>query len=267
MAALASLGLGEQPPPPPQRPTPSLLALELKEGSTPQESPPRMASPRREPSDVPRIASKLLARRVSDTYDCEGWLYKFGTWFGARRRRHYVLADKNLYQYADNRLERLKGVLFLPGCRVQPLDRPRPATSPLRGQQSDVYHGFVLSLPGEHASLFDELDDSQYGAHSPLLNSDSTDGSPSSWGSAAASSSRRRPGSPSILRRAANSATNLRRLTKHVQPGTSWPPSPISDELDSSRPAWKSNFGRLTPSSRRTHRDEVASMAWRATST
>ena len=54
-----------------------------------------MASPRRESSDVPRIASKLLARRVSDTYDCEGWLYKFGTWFGARRRRHYVLADKN----------------------------------------------------------------------------------------------------------------------------------------------------------------------------
>ena len=161
-------------------------------------------------------------------YDCEGWLYKFGTWFGARRRRHYVLADKNLYQYADNRLERLKGVLFLPGCRVQPLDRPRPATSPLRGQQNEVYHGFVLSLPGEHASLFDELDDSQYGAHSPLLNSDSTDGSPSSWGSAA-NSQRRRPGSPSILRRAANSATNLRRLTKHVQPGTSWPPSPVNE--------------------------------------
>ena len=184
---------------------------------------------------MPRIASKLLARRVSDTYDCEGWLYKFGTWFGARRRRHYVLADKNLYQYADNRLERLKGVLFLPGCRVQPLDRPRPATSPLRGQQNEVYHGFVLSLPGEHASLFDELDDSQYGAHSPLLNSDSTDGSPSSWGSAA-NSQRRRPGSPSILRRAANSATNLRRLTKHVQPGGACveikfrASSPVNDE-------------------------------------
>ena len=251
LAALASLGLGEQPPPPPQRPTPSLLALELKEGSTPQESPPRMASPRRESSDVPRIASKLLARRVSDTYDCEGWLYKFGTWFGARRRRHYVLADKNLYQYADNRLERLKGVLFLPGCRVQPLDRPRPATSPLRGQQNDVYHGFVLSLPGEHASLFDELDDSQYGAHSPLLNSDSTDGSPSSWGSAA-NSQRRRPGSPSILRRAANSATNLRRLTKHVQPGTSWPPSPVNDELDSSKHGAKE---RILYASSRSERD------------
>ena len=77
------------------------------------------------------------------------------------------------------------------------------------------------------------------------------DGSPSSWGSAA-NSQRRRPGSPSILRRAANSATNLRRLTKHVQPGTSWPPSPVNDELDSSKHGAKE---RILYASSRSERD------------
>ena len=241
LAALSTLGDG--PPPPPS--TIGLLARELRQAPPPP-SPPRVVS--REASDadaVPRLAAYALARRDSprprgrgldDTgpvrVDAEGWLYKFGSWFGARRRRHYVLAGKCLYQYADARLDRPKGVLFLPGCRVQPLERPRPAShSPSRGQRGDGSHGFVLSLPGEHASLFDEMDDSQCGASSSPRFSDSDTDKPSSWGSAASSYRKRPPGSPSrFLRRASDSANNLRSLLDSSTRGGS-----PGEDLDASK--------------------------------